>query len=330
MFGTLRSWLGPLRTQIVTGLLVSVVLAVVGLQLLAGSESWVFTAQLSLVWLLLVVLALVLHSRLPPQGRQRLWLMLGPGLALLAVGLLLPDMALFFGGGGLGWIVAAQFVLRNRMQMQYRAAVRHMRSGNYDAALEVMNTVIAAEPDRAENYRFRAEVYRLASRLALAQQDYERVIQLSPDAAKGYSGLAELFAQQGDYEHAHTYARQALEREPNQWLPAYNLGMIEDRRGNAAAAVEHLESAVAAGLPHSRYWLLTRLWLTRNYFRLEKVDHARRQVELMQRHISGLTDWQTVLASDQAAPLRPLLAEDIRLAKQLLAGETPSDVFDNS
>ena len=94
--------------------------------------------------------------------------------------------------------------------------------------------------------------------------------------------------------------------------------MVEDRLGEAQAAVEHLELARAAGLPHRRTALLVDLWLARNYLRAGDREAARQRLDDMRQHRAALRDWYAVFESEQAAPLRASLEADVRLAERLL------------
>lgn len=286
-----------------------------------------FGVILALIWVFLLALAVILSPRLSSDGRRRFWIGLGPGLLLLGISILLPDWALFLGGAGVGWMVVAQFVLRSRVRMEYQAAVRHLRRSEYDQAIAVMDSVIAAEPEVPDHYRFRAEIFRLAGRLDRALGEYKRVISLDAASAAGYTGLAEVYAQQGDYGQAHQYARLALERDPGGWMVAYNLGMIEDRLADSAGAVTHLEQALAAGMPQSRYRLLARLWLARGYCRLGQREAAQAQLEQMRTQAAGLGEWALIFESEQAGPLRSLLQPDVQLARRLLDGTESLDTL---
>jgi Tfp pilus assembly protein PilF len=104
-------------------------------------------------------------------------------------------------------------------------------------------------------------------------------------------------------------------------MASYNAGLIADRLRQAEQAVMHLENALTAGIPHSRYRLLTRLWLARNHYRQGNIEIAQQQLDLMSNHRDGLEDWQIVLASEQAAPLRRLLEADVHLAESILEHE---------
>ncbi len=321
----LVSWLGPVRARLLVTALVGAALGSLGIQLAFAGEDWALPVQIALVWLLFGALALVLGSRLPPTGRRRLALALGPGLILLGLGVLVPDMVLFFGGAGLGWMVTAQFVLRGRVRMEYQTAIRHLRQGEYDAAIAVMNELVETEPNAAEHHRFRAEIFRLAGRLPQAIVDYRRMIALDPQAATGYTGLAEVYAQQGDFEQAREYAVQALERDPRHWMTAYNLGLIADRLADARRALEALEHALAAGIPHSRYRLLAHLWLARNHRRLDQPGEATHHLDRLRREVGGLREWALVFQSEQAAPLRAMLEDDVQLAQRLIDSDESPD-----
>jgi tetratricopeptide (TPR) repeat protein len=264
------------------------------------------------------------------KARRSLWLTLGPALALWSLGVLWPERLGFFGGAGLGWVLIAQFVLRSRERMEYQAAIRHLRHGDYEQAVAVVDALIDAQPDVAEHRRFRGELHRLFGHLQEAAADYEHMVRLDPASPAGYLGLAEVYAQQGIYERALDFARQALERDSRGWMAAYNLGLIEDRLADAEEAIQHLERALSVGIPHSRYRLLARLWLARNHYRQGRTEAARQQLERMRKQASGVRDWRVIFESEHAAALRALLEADVTLAQQLLSGEAPLEALDGA
>ncbi|MBN1965192.1 MAG: tetratricopeptide repeat protein [Anaerolineae bacterium] len=330
MLRELTNWLGPGRTRLLVGAFIGTAGLNLALQLVFFGESWVLTVQLALAWLLLVIMAVVLHSRLPHQSRRRLWLVLGPGLALLGLGVLMPGGALFLGGAGLGWMVVVQLVLRSRVRMEYQEAIRYLHQNEVGEAVAVMDRLIEAENSDPDHYVFRAKLFRLSAQLDRARADYERVIALEPDSSAGYTGLAEVCAQQGDFAAARGYALQALERDPDHWVPAYNLGMIEDRLGHPQAAVAALERGLRAGMPGSRFRLMSHFWLARSHYRLGDTEAARHQLELMRKQAAGMREWVMVLESEQAASLRGLLESDVRLAGRLIEDDAALESLGSS
>lgn len=323
-------WLGPHRTRVVAALLIGTGALMIGLQVAYAGADWLAQAQIGLIWLFVAGLMGVVSTQLAARVRQRFWTAVGPGLALLALGIVVPGYAVFLAGGGFGWLIIAPLALRSHVRMEYQQAIRHMRYGELDEALALMDGLVEAEPDDPEHFQFRADLHRLAGHPDRAQSDYEQAIRLDPNAAAGYIGLAEVRAQAGAFEAARGPAQQALERDPSSWLPAYNLGMIEDRLDEPQAAVEYLQNAIKAGLPHRRYHLMARLWLARSYVRLGQPDEAGRQIEAMRGAREALGDWEIVFESEQAALLRALMEPDVRLAARLVRGEAGLEALERS
>lgn len=328
MLRQLWAWLGLSRAVLLAILLVGMIVGGVVVQFTVDDADARTSAQLGFVWAFVLGLGIVLSVRISGLARRRLWLALGPGLLLIGTGVLLPPLGLFFGGAGLGWMIAGQLVLRSRVRMEYQATVKHMRRDEYAQAIAAMDTLIEAEPKSAEHLRFRANLHRLNGDLERAAADFKRVIQLESDAVHGYTGLAEIAVQQEDYEQAATYARQALKRDSGGWMASYNLGMIEDRRRAAKSATKHLERALTVGIPNRRYRLLAHLWLARSAYRQGRIDDARQHVAAMRKHAGGLREWQTLLDSEQAASLRQMLGADVALAGRLIDETTSLDVLE--
>ncbi len=217
--------------------------------------------------------------------------------------------------------------MRGRVRREYQVAIRHMRKGEYDQAIDQMSDLIKAEPDDVEHRRFRAELYRLTGKIKRARTDYEKVIELMPDSGVGYNGLAEVYLQDREFETALGYARQALEREPDDWIAPYNLGMIEDRLKQWPDAITHLQRALKVGVPDSRHRLLIRLWMARAYYRQGNTAEAEMELQTMKRERTGLQEWRTIFESDEAAVLRGVLLDDVQLAERLAEGDATLDAL---
>lgn len=313
-------WLGPRWTAALGTLVAVALLGGIALQLAYPDAAWRQSAQIALMWLALAGLALALLSRVAPSGRNRVLLAFSPGLALVAMGIVLPELAMFLVGAGIGWIVVAQIIFRSPTSMAYQNAVKHLRRNELPEAIEVMDRLIERQPNEAEHYRFRADLYRLQGALDRARRDYEHAIEHAHYAPGGYLGLAEVHIQQGQFDRAQGFAEQALAREPSGWMAAYNLGLIADRQGDAAEAILYLERALGSHIPDARYRLLSYLWLARAYLRRGQTPAARKQLEGLKKHAGTVDEWRAIFASEQAAPLRALLADDVDLAARLIDG----------
>lgn len=327
MLRAFAQWLGPRWTAALIGLAVAALAGGVALQAAYPRAGWRPAAQVALVWLALAGLGVALLMRVSPARRGRVLLAFAPGLALVACGIVAPDLAVFFAGAGIGWMAATQLALRSPTNMTYQTAVRHLHHDEIPEAIAVMDRLIEGQPGDAEHHRFRAELHRLNGALDRARRDYERAVKLAPDAPAGYLGLAELSVQQGKLDQARDYAEQALARDPSGWAAAYNLGLIADRQGDAAEAILYLERALRARIPDARYRLLSDLWLARAYMRRGQLATARQHIAALRKQSGALDAWRIVLASEQAAPLRDLLAADLGLAARLIDGSAPVEAL---
>lgn len=321
-------WLGKTRTRLLVGSLVVTGLVSLALVAVVGNERWSIIVQTLLALLFLTIVVTTIGTRMEPSGRLRLFFTVGPSLGLVALSLLLPNLLPILLGMALGWLLAAQFFIRDRMQMEYKVAIKHARRQEYAEAIQAMRSLIKREPYKPDHLRFRGELQRLAGQLDVAIKDYEKAIKLAPNAPEGYSGLAEVYLQQGNLEQAKLYTTKAYKLAPTYWVAPYNLGMIEDRLGNSAAVVEHLSMVVKQGLPDSRHRLLTYLWLARAHHRLGQSTEVTHALEHLRHEGKGLKEWQTIMAAPEATVVKKMLQADVDLAASILKeNQAPPEHF---
>jgi len=328
------TWLGPARARALFTLLAltglgSLVLNAVGTPTPAAPPNppvmvrpdWVAPVQTGLALAFLIGAVIILISRFTGIERRQFAILLGPAVGALSIGILFPVVFLPALVAAAAWLIIAPLTSRSRIRREYQDAIKAMRSQNYEAAVEVMNRLIKEEPKQADHYRFRAEIYRLSGQVKRARADYEKVVALTPESGVGYNGLAEVYLQAGEYDHALDYGRQALQLEPNQWVPAYNLGMIEDRMGLWANAIEHLRLSLSSGIPDSRHRLLAHLWIARAEVGQGRMDGAKKALAAMRKERTGLNEWKTIFEAKEAAVLRDVLSADVQTAARLIESE---------
>lgn len=329
MLRRFRIFLGPARFKAFLVLLGFTGIASLLLNIVADRLYWATATQTLLLVIFLAGASYLILGRLPREERLR-WLavILPAVLAIVIASAVLPHLTGLFAGAGIGWIIAGIFVFNSSGGPQnYKRAVRAMRKGDYEAAIKSMTAQIKLEPSRSEHYRFRAELYRLAGKLEAARQDYRRMINLAEQTAVAYNGLAEVELQGGNYQKAFDAAEIAYEMAPEEWVAAYNLGMIEDRLGLSAGAIEHLRSALALKMPDSRHRLLAHLYLVRAHLRLGDATAAAQALDALKSEKSGLEEWQVIMSADEAHALRKVLSEDIEYARALIQGEKPLETM---
>lgn len=320
MIKRFQIFLGPHRFKAFVALLGTTGLASLALNVVADQD-WVTAAQMLLLIAFVVGAAYIILGRLPREERW-LAIIVPAVLAIVIASALLPHLTGLFMGTGIGWIVAGIFVFNSGSKSQhYRRAIKAMRKGDHDTGIDEMTLQIKEEPERADHYRFRAELYRLAGHLKLARRDYSRMIELDDQQAVAYNGLAEVELQARNFGRALDAARRAYELAPDEWVAAYNLGMIEDRLQESESALQHLQVALQSKIPDSRHRLLVHLYLLRAHARLGDEISASEELEAIKRERAGLEEWQVIMTADEAAALREVLRDDIELSRALVSGE---------
>jgi len=320
MLKRFQIFLGPRRFRALLALLALTGLASLALNLAAADMTQGLQTLLLLIFF--IGAAWLILGRLPLEERRRWLALMLPAVLALALGsLVAPHLAGLFLGAGLGWIVAGLFLFRTISgPRNYRTAVKAMRRGDYARAIAAISEQIGEEPARPEHYRFRAELYRLAGKLKAARADYRRMSELDANSAVAYNGLAEVELQAGRYAAAREAAKKAHALAPQEWVAAYNLGMIEDRLADSPAAIVQLNKALALKMPDSRHRLLAHLYLWRAYTRLADGEAAAAALAALKKEKDGLQEWQLIMSAEEAQALRAVLSADVDLAGRLIDG----------
>ncbi len=323
MLKRMQIFLGPRNYRALISLLAITGLASLALNVVADVSDLVPALQTLLLMIFIVGAAYLVMSRLPTEERKRWLAVILPSILVMVIGsLAAPHATGLFVGAGFGWIVAGIFIFRNAGgPRRYKAAVKAMRKGDYRAAVSEMTAQIKAEPKRAEHFRFRAELYRLSGDLKSARRDYQRMTELDADSAVAYNGLAEVELQAGRFEAARQAAQTAQKLAPDEWVAAYNLGMIDDRLEDYAAVARHVTRALELQIPDSRHRLLAHLYLNRAYRGLENRDAAAQALAALKHEKAGLEEWQVIMSADEAQALRDVLKDDIEAARRLIEGD---------
>jgi tetratricopeptide (TPR) repeat protein len=325
MLQRLSSPLNTPRGRAIVGLLVLTGIISVVISIAAAGRAWNVPVQTLLALIFVLGAALIAA---PEGGRLRTLSIAAPAVGAVLLGItVLPDLQLLLLGLAVGWIIAGALIFRKQTPVELRQAVREMRKGNYDAAVESVNTLIKREGDDPEHYRLRAMIFRLDGRFDRAKRDYEKMLSLAEgnagDAirAEAYDGLAEVHVQAKRFEAAHDAALAAHELFPENWVPLYNLGLINDRLNRPQLVVDYLNTALKLGIPDDRQKLLTYLYIARAHTRLHDAQKATDAVEKMGNLWKGLEQLQKLISDEQAAPLSAVLADDVATARLLMIDE---------
>lgn len=168
--------------------------------------------------------AIGISSLLPePEEQAFLTVFHQNGLALIEVHLGDPDTALRLVGEGLARLdaelPAGQHAL-HRSVLLYNKAQVLAGLGRLEEALADYTTVVEADPNYAEYYLDRGNIYRKLGRDKEAMADYETAIRLSPPFPEVYYNRADMFLEAGHTQEGLAGLDYVLELDPG-YLDAY-------------------------------------------------------------------------------------------------------------
>ena len=111
-------------------------------------------------------------------------------------------------------------------------------------AIELLDAVIASDPENIEAYDDRGLAYMQLGNDGRAIKDFRRVVALDDEDEAGYTHLAEALRNLGKYDEALTAVAKALELAPEDADAHYVRGWLFFRCGQYQAAIEDLDSFV--------------------------------------------------------------------------------------
>ena len=123
-------------------------------------------------------------------------------------------------------------------------------SGRYEEAVGAYERALSLEPGSQEHRMNLASA--LLNRGAELHEEkqfdsaakyYDRVLAILPDNWIAMNNRATLAMDTGDLEYAHSILERALEMNPLSPNLHYNMGLVQEKRGNYAEAFEHLKEA---------------------------------------------------------------------------------------
>ena len=205
-------------------------------------------------------------------------------------------------------------LLRERprdLAVQHLLGWRHLRSKDYEKALDIFTKVLARKDDFVRALRDAADcLYRL-ERSAEALKFLERAKEVESDNAYTLELEARIYENAGDYEKALAAMQLAVVRYPGSWSLRHRLARIHQALGNRQLAIDEVSESVA--LDASQFLPLSTLtsWL------LDKGDSTRAAVELAKlRELSTNANERQLV--DHLAARRLHIAGDYEGALQIV------------
>lgn len=120
-------------------------------------------------------------------------------------------------------------------------------SGRLDRAIEQYESAADAQPTNGTIRHFLGVLYEMTSKAELAQQNYEKALELNSELAETKNNLAYMISTQenGDLDRALRLAQEAKAAMPDSPSAADTLGWVLYKRGVSSAAIGYLTEAVS-------------------------------------------------------------------------------------
>jgi len=162
---------------------------------------------------------------------------------------------------------------RKRARLRLELAVGYFDQGQTTVALEELRQTIALDPTLAEAYNLRGLIAMRLGDTRLAEESFQRALQLRPREPDTSHNMAWLLCSQGRYVEANGYFEQALASPIYTHKPKTHMaqGLCEMKAGKLAEAEQHLLKSYEfdAGHPVTGYNLAELMYRRGDYTRAQ-------------------------------------------------------------
>jgi tetratricopeptide (TPR) repeat protein len=110
-----------------------------------------------------------------------------------------------------------------------------MSQNYFEDAIPLLESGIKLAPNRVDLQAALGEGYFMAGRADKAIEQFQKLIELDP-AARSYAFLGLSYRRLGRFDEARKYFEEGLKHDPHDAVCLFNLGYMEERQGNEAAA----------------------------------------------------------------------------------------------
>lgn len=118
-----------------------------------------------------------------------------------------------------------------------------MAQNFFEDAIPLLESGLKIAPQRSDLMASLGESYFMSGKAEKAIDEFKKLIELEP-SARSYSFMGLSYRHLGRFDEARKYFEEGLKRDPNNAACLFNLGFIEERQGNTAAADTKFQQAL--------------------------------------------------------------------------------------
>ncbi len=144
---------------------------------------------------------------------------------------------------------------RSAEQKLLAEARKQYKAKKYDAAVDILNKVIAKNPKSLDAYNIRGGARALLHDLDAARDDFSKVIELNPKLSVGYDNRGFIFLQKRDYRSAVKDFETSLKLKPKNVMTCIRLGLAYRFLRKHSIAIEYYSKALKLKPGHSPAYL---------------------------------------------------------------------------
>jgi tetratricopeptide (TPR) repeat protein len=115
----------------------------------------------------------------------------------------------------------------------------------FEDAIPLLESGLKVAPQRADLHAALGESYFMSGKADKAIEEFKKLIALEP-SARSYTFMGLSYRHLGRFNEAQKYFEEGLKLDPSNAACLFNLGFIEERQGNTAAADQHFQHALRA------------------------------------------------------------------------------------
>jgi len=161
-----------------------------------------------------------------------------------------------------------------------------MTQNYFEDAIPLLESGLKIAPQRADLHAALGESYFMSGKEEKAIEEFKNLIEVDP-SARSYAFMGLSYRHLGRFDEARKYFQQGLKLDPHNASCLFNLGYIEGRQGNQAAAEQLFQAALRSNPDYSEALLeLANLRIASKKFE-EAVILLRRYVKVSNKPASG-------------------------------------------
>lgn len=140
-------------------------------------------------------------------------------------------------------LVRAHKISPDNIDIIFLLARVSMTQNFYEDAIPMLESGIKLAPERLDLHAALGESYFMSGKADKAIEEFKKLIDLDP-SARSYTFMGLSYRHLGRFDEARNYFEEGLRRDPKNAACLFNIGFIEERQGNTAAADEKFQQAL--------------------------------------------------------------------------------------